>query len=58
MITITDLENALKENEKRLADIEAENRVFLRLIEIENAKEIEQVDEDECADETNYEENI
>lgn len=40
MITIKDLENALQENAKRLSDIEAENRVFERLIEIEKSKEV------------------
>lgn len=38
MIELKDLEEALKENERRLADIEAENRVFSRLIEIEKSK--------------------
>lgn len=39
MIEIKDLEAALLENEKRLLDIEAENRVFHKLIEIEKSKE-------------------
>lgn len=39
MITIKDLEEALQENAKRLSDIEAENRVFHKLIEIEKSKE-------------------
>lgn len=40
MIAIKDLEDALKDNERRLAEIEAENRVFHKLIEIEKSKEV------------------
>ncbi len=48
MIEIKDLEEALNENEKRLAEIQAENRVFNRLIEIEKSKiEQEVVEEQE-----------
>lgn len=38
MIELKDLEDLLIVNEKRMADIEAENRVFKKLIDIEKAK--------------------
>ncbi len=41
MIELKDLEEALQENKKRLSEIEAENRVFCRLIELENSKTAE-----------------
>lgn len=41
MIELKDLEDLLIENEKRMSEIEAENRVFLKLIDIEKAKFVE-----------------
>lgn len=50
MIELKDLENALQENAKRILDIEAENRVFSKLIEIEKSKEVEEPIQGNCVE--------
>jgi hypothetical protein len=42
MIELKDLYEALSQNEKAIGDLQAENRAFLKLIDIENSKNFEQ----------------
>ena len=41
MISLEDLINAKLENEQKIADLNAENRVFDKLIEIERSKDVQ-----------------
>lgn len=41
MISLEDLINAKLENEQKIADLNAENRVFDKLIEIERLKDVQ-----------------
>jgi hypothetical protein len=52
MITLEELYNALSKNEQTIDDLKAENRVFVKLIDIEKSKEVEEVSETDIVEET------